>query len=479
MSNQYTFLFDARYCSGCKACQAACKDKNTLPPGVLWRRVMEVSGGAWQKDGSSWRNSVFAYNLSISCNHCLHPKCAGICPVNAFVVREDGIVILDETKCMGCGYCAWGCPYGVPQYNPEAGHMSKCDFCVDHLEQGLPPACVAACPLRVLDYRDMTALPAPTADEIRLWESPSDTHPQPLPVSSHTQPRLAIRQHPAMRLPGEKQLANAEEIQPRIASPWEDVPLILFTLLGQLAVGSVWAMAWMFPTLWALVSYNAWKLRLLPVLVIGGCLGLGMLASLAHLGTKKNAWRVFTNLKRSSLSREVFFTLLFGLGLLTICLAVVLHQEMTAGLAFAAAAGLGLVDHMAQVYRLPAAPGWNNWRTNAGFLVSALLLGVSAMTPLLAYEEWMTGIPVSTVLWKAIGVLLVVLFLAQLALMRGRSMQDSLAKTRIGLLLAGMITSATLIYEPGLLINLFGILLFVITAAEEGMGRWLFYRSRI
>src|SRR5574342_592263 len=172
----YAFYFDAKFCSGCKACQAACKDKNNLPVGVLWRRVIEVSGGTWQKTGAAWTNTVFAYNLSMSCNHCVHPKCAGVCPVEAYHVHENGVVVLDTTKCVGCGYCAWACPYGAPQYNAEAGHMTKCNFCFDNLEQRLPPACVAACPLRVLDYGEMPAAPALATNELRLWEAPSETH---------------------------------------------------------------------------------------------------------------------------------------------------------------------------------------------------------------------------------------------------------------------------------------------------------------
>ena len=163
----YAFTFDASACSGCKACQIACKDKNNLPVGVIWRRVYEVSGGTWTNVGAGsprpelsdsetgvgrpnpytvWTTDVFAYNLSIACNHCVHPKCAGVCPTDAFVQREDGIVYIDESKCMGCGYCNWACPYGVPQYNPALGHMSKCNFCMDNIDAGLPPACVAACP---------------------------------------------------------------------------------------------------------------------------------------------------------------------------------------------------------------------------------------------------------------------------------------------------------------------------------------------
>ena len=61
----YAFTFDASACSGCKACQEACKDKNNLPVGVMWRRVIEVSGGGWVQEGEAWTNNVFAYNLSI------------------------------------------------------------------------------------------------------------------------------------------------------------------------------------------------------------------------------------------------------------------------------------------------------------------------------------------------------------------------------------------------------------------------------
>jgi anaerobic dimethyl sulfoxide reductase subunit B (iron-sulfur subunit) len=476
----YAFSFDARFCSGCKACQAACKDKNNLPTGVLWRRVIEVSGGTWQKNGEAWNNSVFAYNLSISCNHCAYPKCAGVCPTDAYELREDGIVFLDTQKCMGCGYCAWACPYGAPQYNADAGHMTKCDFCVDNLEQGLPPACVAACPMRVLDYGEMTREQESIGNQLALWEMPSEAHPYPLPTYSHTQPRLAMMPHPAMNTMETKSVANLEEIQPRIPSDWEELPLILFTLLVQLAVGGFWAMTWMFSSLWALVQYDATGLRLLPTALIGACLGAGMFASFGHLGTKKNAWRALTHVRKSSLSREILFLGLFGLSwLFTTLESTIWHRSMFEWMAITAILGVGLIYNMSQVYRIPAAPGWNTWRTTTGFMISALLLGISVVAPLLAYESSVTGIQVPASQWTAIGGSLLILLLAQLIIMHEPSFSTSLPFLRVGLILVGMTVSAITLLPSASSLPSTHTLLFIIIASEEALGRWLFYRSRI
>jgi DMSO reductase iron-sulfur subunit len=475
----YAFTFDAAFCSGCKACQAACKDKNNLPLGVLWRRVIEVSGGSWQKNGEAWNNTVFAYNLSMACNHCIHPKCAGICPANAYVVRDDGIVILDSTKCMGCGYCAWACPYRVPQYDAEAGHMSKCNFCFDNLEQGLPPACVAACPLRVLDYEE-TPTGVSAANEIRLWDVPPEKHPYPLPDYSRTQPRLAIKPHAAMNNTAQKFVANSEEIRPRIPSAWEDVPLILFTLLMQMAVGGFWTMIWTFPRLLALAEQTTSLWLLLPSLLIGLCLGAGTLASLAHLGTKKKALFALRNLRRSWLSREVLFAGLFGAGWLFTTLEIVIwHRNTVEWIGLTATLGFGLVYSMAQVYRLRTVPAWNRWRTNAGFIVSAFLLGQSLMSTLLSFESNMAGHQVSLIQRTIMGSSLLVLLLAQLAFLHRSNSQDALQKIRMGLILVGvLITSESLLFSNWniLLLNIFILLIVVI---EESLGRWLFYQARV
>ena len=454
----YAFYFDSTYCSGCKACQAACKDKNDLPAGVLWRRVYEVSGGTWEQSGDAWNNTVFAYNLSLACNHCVHPKCAGVCPVDAYYVRDDGIVILDSSKCVGCGYCAWACPYGAPQYNPQTGSMTKCDFCYDNLDQGQPPACVAACPMRVLDYGE-----AETREGMELWNTSPETHPFPLPMFSHTRPHLAIQPHAAMQTSQEKFVANQEEIQPRTPSAWEDVPLIFFTLLGQLAVGGFWVM-------WILTDRGIPTWNLLPHLIIGTSLGIGVFSSFAHLGTKKNAWRVLSHLSHSWLSREILFAGLFGLSWLTTALVSVTgHQVMFEAMAVTSIFGIGLVYSMSQVYRIPAAPGWNTWRTNAGFVVSALLLGLSVMAPMFLD----TGFP-----FEYINIGILVLLLVEILLIWASSKDRLYQNLRKGLMFLGILLSIFNIVSSADVLWL-SILVFVFVAMEEGLGRWLFYRSRL
>ena len=182
MAKQLAFYVNIAECVGCKACQVACKDKNDLPEGIRWRRVFEYEGGEWvNQDGTLIPSNLFSYFVSSACMHCENPICLEVCPAEAISKRDDGIVLIDEQKCVGCRYCSWACPYGAPQFNEKRGIMTKCTFCSDLIDQGGSPACVEACPYRALEFGDLEELRAKHGDF---------NDPAPLPDPSITSPSI-------------------------------------------------------------------------------------------------------------------------------------------------------------------------------------------------------------------------------------------------------------------------------------------------
>ena len=144
-NKQHGFYFNADNCIGCHACESACSEKNDLPPHLAFRSVGYVEGGSWP--------DYHRLNLSMACNHCDDPVCLTGCPTRAYTkFAEYGAVLQDPDICFGCGYCTWVCPYNAPQLDPVAGHVQKCNMCVDRLEVGLKPACAAACLAGALDF---------------------------------------------------------------------------------------------------------------------------------------------------------------------------------------------------------------------------------------------------------------------------------------------------------------------------------------
>lgn len=124
---QYGFFYDNTRCTGCKTCVMACKDYYDSPLDIARRKVYDIEGGQWKGDeGGAYTTDSFLYHLSIGCQHCDNPACVDVCPTTAMHKDpKDGIVKVDTTKCMGCGYCVMACPYNSPQIDHETGHARQ------------------------------------------------------------------------------------------------------------------------------------------------------------------------------------------------------------------------------------------------------------------------------------------------------------------------------------------------------------------
>ena len=206
MAKQLAFYVNVASCTGCKACQIACKDKNDLPTGVRWRRVFQYEGGDWiNQNGEMIPSDVYAYAVSAACMHCTNAICMEVCPAAAISKRDDGIVLIDANKCIGCRYCSWACPYGAPQFNESLGVMTKCNMCYDLVDKGERPACVEACPYRAMDFGPL--------DELQQKHS-NFASPAPLPDPSITKPSIVYTANRVTKPSGDTSghLKNLEEL---------------------------------------------------------------------------------------------------------------------------------------------------------------------------------------------------------------------------------------------------------------------------
>ena len=176
-------LIDLNKCVGCYACVIKCKQEHFLPSGITWGRVLISETGIYPK--------VTKHVYPVLCNHCKEAACVKACPRGATQQREDGIVLVDQNKCVGCRYCLVACPYQVRSYYSEereyfpgqgfteweemrkrlyplqTGVVLKCDFCLERIDEGIKcglkpgvdreatPACVIICPAKARYFGDL------------------------------------------------------------------------------------------------------------------------------------------------------------------------------------------------------------------------------------------------------------------------------------------------------------------------------------
>lgn len=182
---RWGMVIDLRKCVRCYACIAACRIEHYLPIGIIWPRLVAVEMDDEDKP--------MVTTIPVRCNQCHEAPCVEVCPTGATYKREDGIIAIDQNKCVGCRYCVIACPYqnrmflskdkdrgffpgrgltefekvGKTRYPHELGTTEKCNFCMERIDAGLAkgltpgvdrdatPACVNTCPARALTFGDL------------------------------------------------------------------------------------------------------------------------------------------------------------------------------------------------------------------------------------------------------------------------------------------------------------------------------------
>ena len=154
-------FIDTTTCIGCKACEVACQEWNDLQlvstkQTGTYQTMPTLNANFWNliKFREEERDGVLSWLMrKDQCMHCADPGCLKACPAPGAIVQyENGIVDVNPTACIGCGYCLTGCPFNVPRFETSGGKMAKCSLCVDRVGASLEPACVKACPTGCLQF---------------------------------------------------------------------------------------------------------------------------------------------------------------------------------------------------------------------------------------------------------------------------------------------------------------------------------------
>jgi len=424
---QHGFYFTADNCIACHACESACSEKNDLPGYLAFRSVGYIEGGSFP--------AYQRMNISMACNHCDDPVCLKGCPTRAYTkFAEYGAVLQDPDICFGCGYCTWVCPYNAPQLDIKAGHVSKCNMCVDRLEVGLKPACVAACLGGALDFGVVETKPDnrdQILNQLPGFPTPEITQPNIRFQQTRSLPK-SMKRTDSMPIRYDRDDQNETGTYKSKLDPdgrpvlWglkklstRENPLVIFTLITQAMVGAFillffgpqFGIAMPKPETHPL----AWPLILFSMI---GLQTFALILSTLHLGRPHRFYRAFNNLKYSPVSREVagvaiFYNMLAAYTILTGLPVLIswLPQSLTEILINVTGwgtviSGLAAIYFMHSIYRIPARPFWNHWQVLTSFFGNMFVLGglfTGLVSGWINYVESSNSIASISSLWITIG----------------------------------------------------------------------------
>jgi Fe-S-cluster-containing hydrogenase components 1 len=212
-AHRWGFVVDTNTCIGCGLCVVACKEENNVPKDPEYSRTW-VERHTTTADGTIRVDSpeggingfepgvapVTVAGLTVTdtrfvarlCMQCENSPCTAVCPVGATYRTPDGVILVDEDRCIGCGYCVVACPYGARYIVPAGGDMprgvpgvaDKCTFCYHRITTGRRPACVDACPVGARTFGDLDDPTSPVS--VVLREKPTRV----LKAALGTRPRV-------------------------------------------------------------------------------------------------------------------------------------------------------------------------------------------------------------------------------------------------------------------------------------------------
>ncbi len=173
-------LVDTTTCIGCKACEVACVEWNSMPfspttfdntyqtkPDTRWNNWNLILFNEHEKEDGSLQWLMRKHQ----CMHCAEPGCLEACPADGAIVQySNGVVDFQQANCIGCGYCITGCPFNIPKFNSVTKRVYKCSLCTDRISEGLEPACIKSCPTGCLHFgtkEDMLDLAGQRAKQLK------------------------------------------------------------------------------------------------------------------------------------------------------------------------------------------------------------------------------------------------------------------------------------------------------------------------